>query len=90
MPLGHPAAFYFDYERLQWAAQQARTMDLLVRAWDTRNTGDIAAHLTALGAPDMLVVPNAYAQWPRQAREFPYAVETVMRNYTIFRRSAGR
>ena len=89
MPLGHPAAFYFDYAKLQWWEGQVECTEALAGAWQRRDAPEITAELSALGSPDYLVVPTAHAQWLGGLAAFPYTVETAVDGFTILRRASA-
>jgi hypothetical protein len=87
MPVGHPVAFHFDYDRLQWNETRSEsTLPALVASWQRHDLGGIEAGLASLGSPDYLVAPVAHSDWLRGALTFGYEVEAVVGDYAVIRK----
>jgi hypothetical protein len=101
MPMGHPAAFYLDYSKLQWWEERNRRMNEFVAAWEAQDPAAVARRLEEFGPPDYLVIPTVKAGWAVSAAGFcaearggasssaglDYRLETFIGEFTIFRRN---
>lgn len=87
MPMGHPAAFYLDYPKLQWWEERNRRMNEFVAAWEAQDPAAVSRGLAEFGPPDYLVIPTAKAGWAGPAAGLGYRVEARIGEFTIFRRN---
>ena len=85
IPVGHPSAFALDYAKLQWWFGQEAHATQLTKAWTRHDAAGVVQHLSALGSPDYLVVPNGQAQWLLETTAFPYHHEVTLSQFTILR-----
>lgn len=86
MPLGHPASFYFDYEKLKWLDAQREHVQVVVEAWGRHDRLSMVPHLRALGAPDYLVAPIDHSQWLGGDSHPEYQLEATVGDFFVFRR----
>lgn len=90
MPMGHPAAFYFDYPKLQWRENQSRLIQGLEEKWHRRDAAGVSEILGTLGSPDYLVVPTTQAKWIQSGSSLGYSIEGSIRQFTVFRKGDNR
>ncbi|MDP3722467.1 MAG: hypothetical protein Q8R91_03095 [Candidatus Omnitrophota bacterium] len=90
MPFGPRVVFIFDYPSIMWSVNEREPHhDPLIDAWERHDASGVTASLSAIGAPDYLVVPTTKAQWLHDRSSFPYRVETVIGEFTILRKAVS-
>ena len=90
MPFGPRVVFVFDYPSITWSVQEREPHHgPLIDAWERHDAAGVTASLSAVGAPDYLVVPTMKAEWLQDHPSFPYRVETVIGEFTILRKSVS-
>lgn len=90
MPIGHPAAFYFNYPKLIWWEGRNRIIQQLALAWERQDAAGVSRTLSLLGSPDYLVVPSDRVSWTRGIQDFYYQTETVIGGFTLLRKTPPR
>ncbi len=89
MPLGSTWTVLFKYDLLKSLDLEAAHMENLILAWKRRDSIGVAeefSYFGSIGYPfDYLVVENDEADWFKDGR-LHYQVETVIGDFTIFRR----
>lgn len=86
MVFGHVAGLYFDAAKMRWYDEQGARITALLAAWERQAPEEVSRSLAACGRPDYVVAPTARSEWLRGHPEFPYAVETVIGEFTVLRR----
>lgn len=87
MPFGSGVVFGFDYPSIAWSVHEREPHhDPLIERWERHDAAGVTASLSAIGAPDYLVVPTMKAEWLQDHPSFPYRLETVIGEFTILRK----
>lgn len=85
-PVGPAFVFYFDYDKMVRAMQRSEWASQLVQQWEAHDLPNVVSALRVVGFPDYLVVPSQKADWVPSKFSWPYRVEAVIGEFTIFRK----